>query len=547
MLASRPRPARTTALLMTAAAASAGLLAPAPAGAVTGPQAADGQPASVVRLTIGDEADARGCTATLIDQWWLATAASCFAQTPGEHLVPAGKPALPTTATLSDGTAAAVVDLRPRTDRDLVLARLAAPATGLAGVRRATASPQTGSELTAAGFGRTGTVWVPDRPHTGAFTLDSADATTLSITGKGTDAICKGDTGGPLLNAQGELVGVNSRSWQGGCLGTDATETRTGAVSARIDDLADWVQDVRALTPGWKAETVVQAGTGLYQGIRLADGSWTAFTDVQSEAGDIGGVRAAAVAGINGDTHVVALGGDGHLRHVVRSADGTWGTFGDVNSQAGALNDVTRVSAVSIGTSLHVVAVAGGKVYHTVRGADGRWTRFGDVAVATGGPIGTVTAVATASAGGELQLVAVSGGKAYHTVRRTSGVWTVWGDVARAAGATGPVTAVTMAGAGSDAHLVIATDGGSRQYHAMRYGNGTWAQFGDLKGYLGAVTATSVGAGTVDGELQLAVTTADGRILHIVRHTDRTWSPAETVTVRGVTGTLGPVSLAGTL
>ncbi|WP_219664879.1 S1 family peptidase [Streptomyces bambusae] len=547
MSSPRPRSARITGLLVTATATavSAGLVSAGTANALAGPEATAGQLASVAKLNIGDEAHSRACTATLVDQWWIATAASCFAAVPGQQVL-AGQPAMKSTATLSNGQAVEVVDLQPRTDRDLVLARLATPATGIAGIKRATAASAAGAELTAAGFGRTKTEWVPEKLHTGTFTLGSVDATALAITGKGTDVLCKGDTGGPLLNAAGELVGVNSRSWQGGCLGAPATETRTGAVSARIDDLGEWVQQVRALTPGWKAEAVVQGGTGLFQGIRLADGSWTGFTDAQSKAGDIGGVRTAAVAGINGDTHVVALGGDGRLHHTIRKADGTWGSFGDVNSQAGALADITQVSTVSIGTDLHVLAVAGGKVFHTLRTGAGNWTPFGDVA-AVSSPIGGVTSIATAGAGGELHVAAVTGGKAYHAVRRTTGHWTVWGDVSAAAGTTGPVSSIVMAGAGADSHIVIATDNGTRQYHSIRYGNGTWAPFGDLRDYLGTVTVKSVGAGTVDGELQLAATTSDNKLLHIVRHTDRTWTPATQVTTQGVTGTLGSISLAGTL
>ncbi|WP_051813579.1 trypsin-like serine protease [Streptomyces sp. NRRL S-340] len=546
MSVSRPHPPRITGLLVSATAVSAGLISAVPAHALTGPEAAAGQLSSVVKLNIGDEANSRACTGVLVDQNWIATASSCFAATPGTP-VPSGKPALKSTATLSDGKAIEVVDLESRTDRDLVLARLATPAAGISGVKRATAAPAAGSELTAAGFGRTKTAWVTDRLHTGSFVLDTADATTYAITGKGTDAICKGDTGGPLLNSAGELVGINSRSWQGGCLGSPDTETRTGAISVRTDDLTDWIQSVRALTPGWKGEMLVQAGSTLYQGIRLADGSWTGFTDVQSKAGSIGGVRTAAVAGINGDTHVVALGGSGRLWHTIRKADGTWSKFGDVNTAAGALSDITQVSTVSIGADLHVVVVAGGKVFHTVRsGANGTWTPFHDVADAVG-PIGAVTSVATASVGGELQIIAVSGGKAYHSVRHTNGQWAVWGDVARAAGATGPITSVAMAGAGSDAHIVIATDNGTRQYHSIRYGNATWAPFADLKDYLGTVTARSVAAGTVDGELQVAVTTVDDRIVHTIRHVDRTWGPTAPVAAGGITGTLGAVSLAGTL
>ena len=137
----------------------------------------------------------------------------------------------------------------PRTDRDLVLARLATAATGLPWTRFAPAVPAAGTDLTAAGFGRTKTEWVPDKVHTGTFTTNASD--TVTVTGKGADAICKGDTGGPLLNAARLLVGVNSRSWQGGCLGTPATETRTGAIAARADNLSAWSAEVRSLTAGW--------------------------------------------------------------------------------------------------------------------------------------------------------------------------------------------------------------------------------------------------------------------------------------------------------
>ncbi|MFH8797219.1 trypsin-like serine protease [Streptomyces sp. NPDC017941] len=545
MLASHSRSARTTGVLVSVAAISTGMIGSAPVRAVTGPDVAAGTYASVAKLNIGDRPGSRACTAVLVDERWLATAASCFATTPGEQ-VPAGKPAMQSTATLSDGRTVEIAELLPRTDRDLTLARLATPATGIAGVRRAAAPADVGATLTAAGFGRTRTEWVPGKLHTGAFTVDSADSTTLSSTGKGTDALCKGDTGGPLMNASGELVAINSRSWQGGCLGTPTTEVRTGAVSARIDDLHDWVQQARALTPGWKTETLVQAGSTLYQGIRLADGSWTGFADVQAKVGDIGGIRTAAAAGIDGDTHVLALGGDGRIRHAIRTAQGRWGGYGDVGAVAGVLGDVTQLSAVSIGADLHVVAVADGRIFHTQRRADGTWSRFGDIASVVG-PLGTITHAATASVGGRLHIAAVSGGKAYHASRDSAGHWTGWGDIAQVAGDTGPLTSVTMAGAGNDTHFVIATDDGSRQYHAIRRGDGNWERFGELTDQLGGVQAKSVSAGTVDGELQVAVTTSDNRLLHTIRHTDRTWAPTLPVATGGVTGNFGSIAITGTL
>ncbi|WP_327738996.1 S1 family peptidase [Streptomyces nojiriensis] len=549
MLAPRLRPARIVSLL-SATAVVAGLVSAAPALALIGPEApADQYPyKSVVKLTIGDEGNSRGCSGALLDDNWIITAASCFAATPGTS-VPAGKPALKSTVTLADGRTAEVVHLVPRTDRDLVLGRLSASATGLPWARISQAAPATGAELTSAGWGRTKTEWVPGKLHTGTFTTNASDAGTLTLTGKGTDSVCKGDTGGALFNAAGQLVGINSRSWQGGCLGVPATETRTGAISARADNLKVWAAEVRSATPGWKTEAVVQAGTSLYQGINLPDGSWTGFTDVQSKAGNIGGVRTAAVAGIDDDTHVVALGTNGRIYHTVRKADGTWQNFGDVGGEAGVLANVTQVSAVSTGAEIQVVVVSNGKVFHTVRRANGTWAPFGDVA-SVSGPLSGVTSIATANTGGELQVIAVTGGKAYHALRATTGHWTVWGDVAAATGATGPVTSVAMAGMSTAAHIVLVTDNGTRQYHAIRQGSGAWSPLRELTAHLGNITVKSVGAASVDHDVELAFVTSDNRVVQTSRNNAGVifTNPVTLAVLPGVAATpLGSIALAGTL
>ncbi|MET8756199.1 RICIN domain-containing protein [Streptomyces sp. NPDC004667] len=247
MSALRPRAARISGLLATAAVMSVGLIPATPSAAVSGPEAATGTHPYAVRINLGDEANSRACSGTLVDRFWVLTASSCFAATPGTP-VTAGKPALKTTATLSDGKTVEITEIAPRDDRDAALVRLSTAVTTIAPAPLATAAPATGADLTAAGFGRTKTEWVPDKLHTGTFTVGPATATTLAITGKGADVLCKGDTGGPLLNSAGQVVGVNSRSWQGGCLGAPTTETRTGAISARTDDLADWLRDVRFTT-----------------------------------------------------------------------------------------------------------------------------------------------------------------------------------------------------------------------------------------------------------------------------------------------------------
>src|SRR5262249_16605551 len=135
-------------------------------------------------------------------------------------------------------------------DRDAMMVKLAQPVTGVTPVKIATNAPVAGEQLRSTGFGRTKTEWVPNKLHSAAFTVASADATSVGLNGSAGAVIWQGDAGGPALrekDGQVELVAVNSRSWQGGCLGTDLTETRTAALSTRIDDLDPWTQQVLGL------------------------------------------------------------------------------------------------------------------------------------------------------------------------------------------------------------------------------------------------------------------------------------------------------------
>ncbi|MER7176080.1 trypsin-like serine protease [Streptomyces mesophilus] len=219
-----------------------------PASAVTGTPVADSDTtyAYTAQITVGPHD--RGCSAVLVDAEWLMTAASCFADDPAVSLaVPAGAPAKRTTAVIgradlagTQGAERRVVELVPRTDRDVVLARLNRPVTNVAPVALATAAPVAGQELTFAGYGRTKTEWAPLRLHTGTYGVDAAAATTANVTGKNGAAACAGDTGGPVIGA-GKLVGLNSQSFQGGCLEVAETQTSTAGVIARVDDLASWV------------------------------------------------------------------------------------------------------------------------------------------------------------------------------------------------------------------------------------------------------------------------------------------------------------------
>ncbi|MFI9275724.1 trypsin-like serine protease [Kitasatospora sp. NPDC052896] len=268
MMSTPARTARATGLAV--AVIAAGALTATPAAAVVGDQTPDGTYAFTAKLDIG--AGTRACTGVLVDPSWVLTAASCFTDDPGQAAsLSAGAPKDRTTAVVA-GTGTDVVSLVPRQDRDLVLAKLARPVFGTAPATLANAPATAGDALRAAGWGRTKDEWVPDRPHTGTTAVDSVDATTIGITPKSAaGAICKGDAGAPVLHERNggvELAAVATRSWQGGCL--DETETRTGAVASRVDDLTGWVNSALS-----------QGGPLLAPGTRIASGQSVAGKDLQ--------------------------------------------------------------------------------------------------------------------------------------------------------------------------------------------------------------------------------------------------------------------------
>jgi hypothetical protein len=218
------------------------VLATAPAYALSG-----GTPVSddtygfVAKLDTGTHA----CTGALIAPLWVVTASACFP----ENTQQPGPPTTPTTVTVgranlttTTGRVVHVATLIPRTDRNLILAKLDSPVTAITPLALPTTTATTGTAVTVAGFGRTTTDWVPDQLRTTPFTINTATDTALTLTSDSGVDTCKGDAGGPATrttNGHPELVALNSTSWQHGCL--TVAETRQGSTEARVDNITDWI------------------------------------------------------------------------------------------------------------------------------------------------------------------------------------------------------------------------------------------------------------------------------------------------------------------
>ncbi|KDN20889.1 tachylectin-related carbohydrate-binding protein [Amycolatopsis rifamycinica] len=286
---------------------------------------------------------AKACSGALVDPSWILTSASCLTATGS------GAPSEAATVAVGDvdlstgaGFTTTLTKVVRRTDRDVVLAKLEKPATGVSSIALGSA-PQAGETLQVAGFGRTATEWVPARPRVAPFTVSGVSGSTVSVSSAdGTDA-CKGDAGGPAFRLSGgtaQLVALSSTSWQHGCL--DVTETRSGGTETRVDDLGEWIRQQTVPTP-------VSCPSGAAIWTARADGSLWRYVHLRPVDGAVvwaqprdaigSGWTGRVLAGKGGviwDIHRNSGAGDpypnGSLKRWVYSTTSGWSGGGQVGS-----------------------------------------------------------------------------------------------------------------------------------------------------------------------------------------------------------------------
>jgi uncharacterized protein YkwD len=158
------------------------------------------------------------------------------------------------------------------------------------------------------------------------------------------------------------------------------------------------------------------------------------------------------------------------------------------------------------------------------------WTQvFGARAGAPTRGGGTGTG-ATGTEPGTLQLTAVtSDGRLLHTIRYTNGTWSPFGDVKGQAGDRGSIVdaEVQAIGSGADSalHLCAITSDG-RLWHTVRRADGSWLPFGDVASQAGDQGQfVSVALASVHGALHVSGVTSDGKLWHTVRRADGSWLP----------------------
>jgi hypothetical protein len=303
----------------------------------------------------------------------------------------------------------------------------------------------------------------------------------------------------------------------------------------------------------------------LWHTIRFdAAGTWQDFRDVEQAAGLQGAFVDVDAALVNGELHVVAVGADGHLWHTIRSDTG-WQPFQDVGQAVGRSPNFSgafeRVSVAAVGGTLHVCALDdGGHAWHTIRFATSWQPFFGNLSDPTGPPDdgdAFFIDVACVAVDGDLHVALVnSSGDLYHTIRfsgdnRFTAKWqTYLGNVRSVASYLPEKFARVGAGeVNGELHLCMTTKGGN-VYHTIRH-TSSWQFFGDVfvatgrppDGFFVDISCRQSG-----GELHVVGVTNHGQLWHTIRH-EHSWDGFADIekTNAGERGVFTSVGIAGDL
>ncbi|MFF2631201.1 trypsin-like serine protease [Kitasatospora griseola] len=489
-------------------------------------QPADPATAFTAHLAIGDQG--RACTGALVDPMWVLTAKSCFADDPANPAtVTAGAPKATTTATVgrtdlntTGGHQTKVVELVPHADRDLVMARLQTPITDIAPIALSATAAANGGALTAAGYGRTATDWTPGKLHTPAATTGAVSATGFDLAPTAPGLLCKGDAGAPLWrteNGKAALAGIVTRAWQGGCLGTDSAETRTGVTAVRADGLGIWLQQVVAAHPG---STLFAIGGD--QRIWSAQGPyaasvWNGFTPVPGNSD----MRQVSAVTMGTTQRLFAIAGDQRIWGADRNpATGTWGAFAPVPNNSG----IKQVVAVPMGDKVRLFAIGSTGQIFTATGdyTAGTWSDFQ--------PLNSsgIKEIAATAVGNTVRLFAIGSTDQIFTVTGdyTAGTWSNWQSVPGSA-----IQHIAVTSVGNTVRLFAI--GSDKQTWATDNATGSWRDYTAVPATTGSV---QLAATTLGDTVRLFTTDASGAARTTDLPNGGTWTASYTITSSALQG-----------
>lgn len=254
-------------------------------------------------------------------------------------------------------------------------------------------------------------------------------------------------------------------------------------------------------------------------------------------------VSVAPAAGV----HLIGVtDGTGRLEQSVESG-GMLSTLVDVTAQSHLQSAASGVAfARDDNAGLQTIIYNSAQLLHAIRAASGAWTGWGDITGEIGSPGSVRKAVMCNLPSGMHVVVLAYGTNAlYHTIRFPDGTWQPWGDVRGAAGNPGTISDIACSADLTGPQLQLAVVAGGRLYHTIRFADRTWSSFGDVSAANGWHPGTFTALGMVQdgGNMQLMASTSDGGIWHTLRFSNGNWTGFGNVL--GETGAIESGSVIG--